>query len=103
MTKSTWRLIGTASVYAVVLAFVASFGYSGLQGDRGLGALAEAKAEVARLEAELARLEAHRDREATRVARMRPDHLDLDLLDERARAVLGYARPDELILPPFEP
>ena len=33
-----------------------------------------------------------------RVKLMRPDSLDLDLLDERARVVLGFVRADERVL-----
>ena len=33
-----------------------------------------------------------------RVKRMRPDSLDLDMLDERARVVLGFVKPEERVL-----
>jgi len=33
-----------------------------------------------------------------RVKRLRPDSLDLDVLDERSRDVLGYVKEDEVIL-----
>jgi cell division protein FtsB len=33
------------------------------------------------------------------VGLLRPDHLDPDLLDERARAVLNLAAPDEIVIP----
>ena len=33
-----------------------------------------------------------------RVRRLDESYLDLDLLDERARAVLGYVRQDELVI-----
>jgi cell division protein FtsB len=33
-----------------------------------------------------------------RVKRLRPDSLDLDVLDERARIVLGFVRPDERVV-----
>jgi hypothetical protein len=29
---------------------------------------------------------------------MRPDSLDLDLLDERVRMVLGYVKPEERVI-----
>lgn len=49
-----------------------------------------AEARVDRLGAEHAFL-------TRRVAMLHPDSLDLDFLDERARAVLGWARPDEAV------
>jgi len=100
MSRIAWHQIGTAAVALVVVAAVAGFAYTGLQGERGLGALAEARAEEARLEGELARLKAERREIQNLVTRLRPTSLDLDLLDERARAVLGHARPDEVIIRP---
>ena len=71
---------------------------SGLSGENGLGALARAEAEEARLERELAALAAEREALANRVRRLDESYLDLDLLDERARVMLGHAREDELIV-----
>jgi cell division protein FtsB len=87
-------------IYAAVALAVAALGWSGLNDDRGLAALAAAEAERARLEAELAGLRAERRAAENRVARLGRDYLDLDLLDERARAVLGYVRPDEVVIRP---
>ena len=71
---------------------------SGLSGENGLGALNQAAAEEAKLEQELAALRVERAALANRVRRLDESFLDLDLLDERARAVLGHAREDELIV-----
>lgn len=77
---------------------VAYFAYHAVQGERGLLAwwrlqqdLGEAKAEEARLADERARLE-------LRVGLLNPDHLDTDMLDERAHAVLNYGRDDEYVI-----
>jgi cell division protein FtsB len=51
----------------------------------------EARARVAALRVERATLE-------HRVVRLRPESLDLDLLDERARAVLNLSSPDEIVV-----
>ncbi|MSO68908.1 MAG: septum formation initiator family protein [Alphaproteobacteria bacterium] len=74
------------------------FGYHAVQGDRGLFAwVAKSnEAEVAR-----ARVDALRTERAGlehKVARLRPEGLDLDLLDERARAVLNLSSPDEIVI-----
>jgi cell division protein FtsB len=57
------------------------------------------------IEAETTRLQAHRDAMAAEVVRIQnltvrlsDDQLDLDLLDERARTVLGRSRVDEIII-----
>lgn len=74
--------------------------WAGIEGDRGRQALERAVKDQARLEAELAALRAERRAAENRVRRLSDGYLDLDLLDERARAVLGYARPDELVIRP---
>ncbi|MGF1446435.1 MAG: septum formation initiator family protein [Pikeienuella sp.] len=93
------RVIGPF-IYAVILAGIGSFVYSGLRGDRGLQAQAAARAEITALEAALFELKATRQAEENRVRRLTRGYLDLDLLDERARSELGLARPDEVVIRP---
>ena len=55
---------------------------------------------------ELARLKAERALWERRVALLRSDQIDPDMLDERARALLGFADPRDLIAadpPALEP
>ena len=47
---------------------------------------------------ELAALQAERAAIANKTERLSTEHLDLDLLDEQARKVLGLGRPDEIII-----
>ncbi len=77
---------------------IAYFGYHAVQGDRGIE-------EWFRLTGQLEALEKRQVLNATRIATLerrvgllREETLDRDLLDERARAVLGLARPDEVII-----
>ncbi len=72
--------------------------YSGVQGDRGLLAWIQRGQDVAVAEQRLADQSVQRDALAHRVALLRPESLDLDLLDERARAVLNLVRPSEVVL-----
>jgi len=72
--------------------------YSGVQGDRGLLAWIQRGQDVAVAEQKLADERMQRDAFAHRVALLRPESLDLDLLDERARAVLFLVRPGEVVL-----
>ena len=39
-----------------------------------------------------------REKLEKRVDLLRPENLDLDMLEERARSVLGLAHPDELVI-----
>ncbi|MEM6488431.1 MAG: septum formation initiator family protein [Pseudomonadota bacterium] len=86
--------------YALLAAVAAVFVHSATRGENGLDALAAERAEARALEATLSVLEAERAALANRVGRLSGEGIDPDLLDERARAVLGYARDDELLIRP---
>lgn len=68
------------------------------RGDYGDEARAQLHVDRAALEAELAALTTERERLQERVRRMRTDALDADLLDERARAQLNMAHPNEIVI-----
>jgi len=72
--------------------------YYGVQGDRGLLAWIQRGQDIAVAEEKLAIQRAERDALSHRVALMRPESLDLDLLDERVRAVLNLVGRDEVVL-----
>ena len=74
------------------------FGFHAVQGERGLLAWVKYSHQVELAETELAALTERRATLEHRVALLRPDSLDLDLLDERSRAVLNLAHPDEIVL-----
>lgn len=84
--------------YILLIGVIAVFAHSGLQGDHGLAALREAAAEERRLMDQLDQLRRQRAEIENRVLRLSERYLDLDLLDERARAVLGLVREDELVV-----
>ena len=74
------------------------FGYHAIQGDRGLLSSIKLSDELA--EARIA-LEVTADERAgleRKVALLRPDGLDPDMLDERARYMLSLARADEVVI-----
>ncbi|MEQ9144712.1 MAG: septum formation initiator family protein [Parvibaculaceae bacterium] len=79
-------------------ALLVYFGVSALKGDQGLAAWTALSIELEELHAELDTVRAERERLEHHVALLRPESLDPDLLDERARASLGIARPDELTI-----
>lgn len=98
MGRWNWGQIVTPAVYILLIAALAVFGHSGLQGPHSLAALRHAELVEADLKAELAATSAERRVMENRVRRLSDQYLDLDLLDERARAVLGYVRREELVI-----
>jgi len=86
-----------AAFALLVLAGIANFGHHALQGDFGVFATIAIEAEEARLTSELGLLRAQRAAMENRALRLDAAFLDRDLLDERARDVLGLLRADERI------
>lgn len=87
-------------VIGPVLGFctVGYFAYHSVEGDRGLFALIRLSEQIQEARAQLDELSAERKGLERRVSNLRPDHLDPDMLDERARLILNLARPDEIII-----
>ncbi|MFP3942464.1 MAG: FtsB family cell division protein [Alphaproteobacteria bacterium] len=76
----------------------AYFGYHLVTGERGAVVLWDLRLEESRLENKLAQLRAERETLAHHVDLMRPEHGDPDLIEERVRRELGFARKDDLII-----
>lgn len=84
----------------VALLFIGSyFVFTAVQGDYGLFQRIQITAEATRLEAQLAALEADVARMELLTRRLSDEFLDIDLLDQQLRDVLGYVRADEIVLP----
>jgi cell division protein FtsB len=98
MGRWDWGQIVAPVFYILLIAVLAVFGHSGLQGEHGLAALRQAEALEAELATELAGIGEERRALANLVGRLGERNLDPDLLDERARAVLGYVRREELVI-----
>ena len=98
MDRLTFGQVALLGTYVLLSGAIAVFAHAGLQGEHGLAALHEAEAEERRLAAELESLRLERAQLENKVIRLSDRYLDLDLLDERARAVLGRVRPDELVV-----
>jgi len=81
-----------------IIAGVAFFTYAALQGEYGMFRLFQAQAQESRLLAELEVLADNHNRLRNRTQRLSNEYLDLDLLDEQARKVLGLARGDEIVI-----
>ncbi|QUJ77419.1 septum formation initiator family protein [Sulfitobacter albidus] len=89
---------GPLIFFAIAFALSLYFTFAAVQGDFGLFRRAEILAEAADLRAQLeaARTEVAQMENLTR--RLSDNYLDLDLLDERARHVLGMVRADEIVI-----
>lgn len=76
----------------------AYFIFAAVQGDYGVFRRAEIEVETRTLEAELAELQVELARMENLTHRLSDTYLDLDLLDERARDMLGMIRSDEIVV-----
>ena len=74
------------------------FTFAAVQGNFGVFRRVQATAEKEALQAEHARLTAEVARMENLTRRLSDTYLDLDLLDERARDVLGLVRSDEIVV-----
>lgn len=74
------------------------FGFAAMQGQHGMFRQIELTAEERRLESELAEVSAEVEMLRNKTRRLSDDFLDLDLLDERARDMLGMVRADEIVI-----
>lgn len=92
------RILATLALYLGASAAIAYFGFHAWNGEHGLQAQRRFEAEEERLKADLAAIRAERGEWEKRVALLKPESLDPDMLDERARELLLWAHPNDLIL-----
>ena len=77
---------------------VAYFSYHLIEGDRGLFAYLKLQHDIERAEEVYQITEAEKRALEKRVELLRPENLDVDMLEERSREVLGLAHPDEIVI-----
>jgi cell division protein FtsB len=93
------RTVLTAlGLYIFAALFIGYFGMNAFSGDHGLRAQQDLEQQQAALKVELAGLKAERAHWERRVSLLRTDRIDPDMLDERARALVGYLDPRDLTL-----
>ena len=80
------------------LALTGYFAYHLVEGDRGLRAWMRITQELRQAKSNLAEVAAERATLDRRVANMRPEHLDPDLLETQVRRNLDVAAPDEIVI-----
>lgn len=74
------------------------FTFASVQGNHGLFARIQIEAERAALEDQRTALLAEVEALENKTRRLSDEFLDLELLDQQARQVLGMVRPDEIVL-----
>ena len=85
-------------LYTFAALFIGYFAANAFTGNHGLRAQQDLEQQLTAMKAELLELKAERAVWEHRVSLLRADRLDPDMLDERARALLGHADPRDLIL-----
>ena len=83
---------------AVFLAVTSYFCLNAVQGPHGLKSATAQQAVLKQAQADLAAAETDRDGWQRRVHALENDHLDRDMLDERVRALLNLASPNDIIV-----
>ncbi|GGL90848.1 septum formation initiator family protein [Pseudooceanicola nanhaiensis] len=98
MTIRNRPAIGAVTFFFIAFSLGLYFTFAAVQGDYGLFRRAEISADVDALRAQLAELDADVARMENLTNRLSDDYLDLDLLDQQARDVLGLIRSDEIVI-----
>jgi cell division protein FtsB len=96
--SSTRPNIGSLMIFGLAFALGSYFTFAAVQGDYGLFRQVQLEAEAEVLQAERDRLAEDLAALENRTRRLSDEFLDLDLLDEQARDVLGYVRADEIVI-----
>jgi cell division protein FtsB len=91
-------ILHTLVLYALAALLIGYFGINAYNGNRGLKAKEDIDRQTAALTTELDRLKHEHAQWERRIALLKSDDLDPDMLDERARALLDYVDPDDLTL-----
>ncbi|MFT6023167.1 MAG: cell division protein FtsB [Ascidiaceihabitans sp.] len=98
MNRIARPAFGTFAFFAVAFSLGVYFTFAAVQGDYGLFKRVEITAEAEGLQTQLLRVQADVARMENLTKRLSDDYLDLDLLDEQTRTVLGMVRADEIVI-----
>jgi cell division protein FtsB len=86
------------ALYTLAGLLIGYFWINAFTGKYGLNAQQELDQEMVALKDELGRLKGDRGEWERRIALLRSDRLDPDMLDERARAQLEFVNPRDLVM-----
>ena len=94
--KRLRTFLNALALYALAALLIGYFGVNAYSGNRGLKAKGVIDRQSAALTAELDKLKIEEAQWDRRIALLKSDDIDPDMLDERARALLDYADPNNL-------
>ncbi|SFM27311.1 FtsB family cell division protein [Shimia aestuarii] len=97
-TQKSRPAIGALVFFGLAFALSSYFTFAAVQGDYGLFRRVEILAEKEKLQAELAEVQAQVAHMENITHRLSDEYLDLDLLDQQVRDVLGMIRADEIVI-----
>ncbi|WP_171237769.1 MULTISPECIES: septum formation initiator family protein [unclassified Ruegeria] len=98
MSRSHRPGLGAVAFFSVAFMLGVYFTFAAVQGDYGLFRRVEIAAERDALSRDLANLNAEITEMENLTLRLSDTYLDLDLLDQQARSVLGMIRADEIVI-----
>lgn len=95
---STRPSLGAMAYFLLAFTLGSYFTFAAVQGDYGVFRQVEIASEAEGLKIERDRLALELAEMQNRTMRLSDEFLDIDLLDEQAREVLGYVRADEIVI-----
>lgn len=96
--KRLRSILNALCLYVLAALLIGYFGVNAYSGNHGLKAKQDIDQQLAALTADLDRLTHERTQWERRIALLKSDKIDPDMLDERARALLDYTGPHDLTL-----
>jgi len=96
--KRLRAFLNALALYALAALLIGYFGVNAYSGNRGLKAKEVIDQQSAALTAELDRLKVEHAQWDRRIALLKSEAIDPDMLDERARALLDYVDPNDVTL-----
>jgi cell division protein FtsB len=82
----------------IALLLMIYFGYHIVQGERGLFSWMRLRQKIAESEQHLAQIQSEKETLERRVHLLRPESVDQDMLEERARKVLNWGHSGEVVI-----
>jgi cell division protein FtsB len=92
------RILRGLTLHAVAASLIGYFAWQAFEGNYGLEARKGYEEDISRLTRERDDLQAKRKELERRVALLRPESIDPDMVEELARRDLGFARPQDLVM-----
>ncbi len=90
--------IGRFAIPAISLILISYFAYHAWSGRYGIESMRRLEDEAVQLQFELAAIKSRRHALESRVMLMRDGSIERDMLDEQARHMLNFSKPDEITI-----